>query len=162
MKITNPIFLQSAGNAGGTFIPFVKMKSAANKLGVVSISCEGEISVNYQDNGVIKTDVYTDLEEVNLYIRADKGTYAIIKGNITYLDCSDNQLTALDVSGLNSLTSLDCYGNQFLNNEDAATTFAESLYTIEEGDNATLKINGTQVNAITEIAEGKGWTVEVV
>ena len=204
MKITNPMFLQSAGNAGGTFVPYVKMKSAANKLGVVIVSCEGEISVEYQDNGIKKTDVYTDLEEVNLYIRADKNTYATIKGSLTYLDCSGNQLTALDVSGLNSLTYLDCYGNQltaldvsglnsltylycygnqltaldvsglnslqtlycygnqFLSDSESATTFADSLYEVEEGKFASMMINGTQAETIQTAAEEKGWTVTVI
>ena len=161
MKITNPIFLQNAGNVGGTSEPYVKMKSTANKLGVVTVSCSGDISIEYKDNGVKKIDTYRDLDEVNLYIRADKGTYAIIKGDITYLYCSGNQLTALDVSGLNSLQTLHCYGNQFLNEEDLSEDFANSLREVSSG-NANLKINGTQADAVTEIAEDKGWTVVVI
>lgn len=41
-----------------------------------------------------------------------KGTRVILKGNITELFCQDNQLTSLNVQGLNNLKSLDCSINQ--------------------------------------------------
>ena len=41
-----------------------------------------------------------------------KGTVVILKGKITELYCSDNQLTALNVQGLTALQGLSCGGNQ--------------------------------------------------
>ena len=41
-----------------------------------------------------------------------KGTKVILKGNIIELDCSENQLTALNVQGCTALQELFCYENQ--------------------------------------------------
>ena len=41
-----------------------------------------------------------------------KGTKVILKGNITELSCSDNQLTSLNVQGLTALQKLSCGGNK--------------------------------------------------
>ena len=41
-----------------------------------------------------------------------KGTKVILKGNITGLSCSDNQLTSLNVQGLTALQKLFCGGNK--------------------------------------------------
>lgn len=41
-----------------------------------------------------------------------QGTAVILKGKITALYCQDNQLTALNVQGLNALQGLDCNDNQ--------------------------------------------------
>ena len=41
-----------------------------------------------------------------------KGTKVILKGNITGLSCSDNQLTSLNVQGLTALQKLSCGGNK--------------------------------------------------
>ena len=43
----------------------------------------------------------------------NKNEAVIIKGkDITYLDCSENQLTSLNVQGLNNLQYFGCYNNQ--------------------------------------------------
>ena len=41
-----------------------------------------------------------------------KGTKVILKGKITELNCSENQLTELNVQGCASLKELSCWGNQ--------------------------------------------------
>ena len=41
-----------------------------------------------------------------------QGTAVILKGKITALYCQDNQLTALNVQGLNALQGLNCIDNQ--------------------------------------------------
>ena len=41
-----------------------------------------------------------------------KGTVVILKGKIIKLDCGSNQLTALNVQGLNALKSLECTSNK--------------------------------------------------
>ncbi|EMD55984.1 hypothetical protein HMPREF9728_01853, partial [Treponema denticola US-Trep] len=41
-----------------------------------------------------------------------KGTVVILKGKITELYCSENQLTELNVQGLTALKTLSCWGNQ--------------------------------------------------
>ena len=48
-------------------------------------------------------------EETTLHA---KGTTVILKGKITKLDCSRNQLTELNVQGLTALQELYCGGNQ--------------------------------------------------
>ena len=41
-----------------------------------------------------------------------KGTRVVLKGNITELSCSENQLVALNVQGLTALKELDCQDNK--------------------------------------------------
>ncbi len=60
--------------------------------------------------GVLNHDQSTSIPIPN------KNEAVIIKGkDITYLSCYYNQLTNLNVQGLNSLQSLNCYGNQLTN-----------------------------------------------
>ena len=55
-----------------------------------------------------------------------KGTKVILKGNITELSCSDNQLTSLNVQGLTALQKLSCGGNKLTElNVQGLTTLQE-------------------------------------
>ena len=40
------------------------------------------------------------------------GQWITIRGDVTYLECSSNQLSSLGVSGCSALTTLDCSGNE--------------------------------------------------
>ncbi len=65
-------------------------------------------------DGVLSTKEAADIKEIKasgLGIKAMPELNTIFK-DITYLDCSDNELTELDLSGMTSLTYLDCSGNR--------------------------------------------------
>ena len=51
-----------------------------------------------------------------------------ITGDVTFLNCSDNQLTALDVSQNTALTWLDCDGNQLTTLDVSKNTALTELY----------------------------------
>ena len=53
---------------------------------------------------------------------------ARIYGLLTYLDCSEKQLTALDVSGCTALTGLHCSENQLTALDVSANTALSELY----------------------------------
>ena len=56
------------------------------------------------------------------------GTTVILKGNITELGCSWNQLTALNVQGLTALQKLVCYDNQLPELNVHGLTALQELY----------------------------------
>ena len=65
-------------------------------------------------DGILSTKeaaVITRIEAAGLGIKDMSGLGEKFPG-ITYLDCSDNELTELDLSGLTGLTHLDCSGNR--------------------------------------------------
>ena len=59
--------------------------------------------------GCDKTSIQSG-EAETLQVNAD--SKIVIKGNITKLDCSGNQLLALNIEGINSITELNCSRNQ--------------------------------------------------
>jgi hypothetical protein len=81
---------------------------------------------------------------------------------LTTLDCSNNQLTELDVTANTALTWLACYNNQI--SEEAMEALVESLPTVDAGqlyvinpedENEGNVINNDQI----EKANDKGWEV---
>ena len=112
---------------------------------------------------------------------------ARIYGLLTYLDCSENQLTALDVSANTALISLDCYTNQLTALDVSANTALTSLDCSENtkiikinayygldgsvadsivslmgnatADNGTLNIYGGDNTSMHTAATTRGWTV---
>ena len=73
--------------------------------------------------GVLNNDQSTSIPIPN------KNEDVIIKGkDITSLDCYYNQLTNLNVQGLNSLQSLDCFSNQLTSLNVQGLTALQTLY----------------------------------
>ncbi len=71
-------------------------------------------SYDEDGDGVLSTKeaaAITEIRASGLGIKAMPELSTTFK-DITYLDCSDNQLTELDLSGLTSLKYLDCSGNR--------------------------------------------------
>ena len=73
------------------------------------------VTVTTADNSPVRIEGCTETELASgstyTWLHAT-GTVVILKGKITKLYCSNNQLTALNVQGLTALENLSCYGNQ--------------------------------------------------
>ena len=74
-----------------------------------------------------------------------KGTVVILKGKITELYCSDNQLTALNVLGLTALQGLVCYNNQLTALNVQGLTALKELYC---GGNQLTELNVQGLTAL--------------
>ena len=91
-----------------------------------------ELSINYSED-------LTSLEGIRYF-------YAL-----TYLDCSSNQLTSLDLSGLTALTYLDCsgYNNNQLTSLDLSGLTA--LTTLDCSFNQLTSLDLSNCNALTTL-----------
>jgi hypothetical protein len=69
--------------------------------------------------------------------------------SLTYLSCSYNQLTSLDVSACTALTTLDCSGNYSLSNLDVSA--CTSLTTLECSGNSLSTLNVSSCTALTTL-----------
>jgi len=84
--------------------------NAGNKIGVLNNDQGTRVSVpNKNEAVIIKGKTIT-----SLYCSDNQLTSLNVQGlnSLQYLYCPDNQLTSLNVQGLNSLQSLSCYSNQ--------------------------------------------------
>ncbi len=97
-----------------------------------------------------------------------------IKGKIKYLDCGNNNLTSLDVSGCTALTELDCYGNNLTSlNVSGCTALTElgcwsnNLTSLDVSKNTALtyldcednKLTSSALNQIfRDLPQRKTWT----
>ena len=70
-----------------------------------------------------------------------------ITGNVTYLGCSDNQLTSLDVSKNQALELLNCYKNQ--------------LTSLDVSNNIILKALSCEDNKLTSLDVSKNHALEL-
>ncbi|MDO5969608.1 leucine-rich repeat domain-containing protein, partial [Flavivirga aquimarina] len=68
--------------------------------------------------------------------------------NITYLSCSNNALTSLDVSANTALTSLDCYDNALTSLDFSANTALTSLWC---SSNALTSLDVSANTALTRL-----------
>ena len=111
--ITATIFFTACNKTGGgkQKAPFVEggaslILSPDNLTINVGAKTEdgSDIAVEGCEETTLKSDDYTELHAT--------GTTVILKGNITELDCSFNQLTGLNVQGVTALKKLDCSVNQ--------------------------------------------------
>ncbi len=72
----------------------------------------------------------------------------IIRGDVTYLTCSNNQLTSLDLSGCSALTMLNCQLNQLTSlNLSNCTALTE----LNCNDNQLTSLNVSGCTALTEL-----------
>ena len=69
------------------------------------------------------------------------GTTVTLRGKITELDCSNNELTALDVRELTALQKLDCYGNQLTDLDASGLTALQEL-NCSKNQLKTLNVKG--------------------
>jgi len=81
---------------------------------------------------------------------------------LTWLDCHNNQLTSLDVSGCTALRNLNCYGNQIKG--DAMDALVNSLPTVTKGEFYVINTKDeNEGNVCTKahvtVAKEKGWKV---
>ncbi|WP_455773036.1 leucine-rich repeat domain-containing protein [Porphyromonas asaccharolytica] len=74
----------------------------------LAILADGDVTIE----GVHEKRIFTDGSK-HTYTLA--GTQVTIRGDISKLDCSENQITNLDLSKCNSLWTLDCSGNKLTN-----------------------------------------------
>ena len=84
--------------------------NAGNKIGVLNNDQKTSISIpNKNEDVIIKGKDITSLA-----CSSNQLTSLNVQGlnNLHYLDCYSNQLTSLNVQGLNNLQSLSCSGNQ--------------------------------------------------
>ncbi len=71
-----------------------------------------------------------------------------IRGDVTELDCSDNQLTSLDVSGCTSLTRLSCSNNQLTSLDVSGCT---SLTKLDCYGNQLTSLDVSKNTALTKL-----------
>jgi len=74
----------------------------------LAILADGDVTIE----GVHEKRIFTDGSK-HTYTLA--GTQVTIRGDISELDCSENQITNLDLSKCNSLWTLNCSGNRLTN-----------------------------------------------
>lgn len=82
-------------------------EGAVLSLGISGTEPETEVEVDW-GNGKIETLIVYNTKTSRIEGTA-KGTTIRINGLLNYLDCSENDLTSLDVSHNNVLKTLDCY-----------------------------------------------------
>ena len=71
-----------------------------------------------------------------------------IRGHVTSLDCSDRDLTSLNVSGCTSLTELDCHKNQLPSLDVSGCT---ALTKLDCSDNRLTSLDVSGCTALTEL-----------
>ena len=102
---------------------FAQAYSVTDSLAMLAIddSCDASGNLNWNTEpdpgkwvGVMwKTENPKKVKELRVYSRSLTGTIVVKAiSNLTYLDCSSNQLAGLDVLNLTDLTSLSYYYNQ--------------------------------------------------
>ena len=69
------------------------------------------------------------------------GTTVTLRGKITEFDCSNNELTALDVRELTALQELDCYNNQLTDLDTSGLTTLKEL-NCSKNQLKTLNVKG--------------------
>ena len=101
---------------------------------------DSDITVEGCNETSLKSDGSTNLHA--------KGTTVILKGNIIELDCSESQLTALNVQGLTSLQKLECYTNKLTElNVQGLTT----LWRLDCSNNQLTSLNMHGLTALKEL-----------
>ena len=89
---------------------------------------------------------YAPIDGSTKYYTLESQTITI-RGNVTELDCSFNQLTSLDVSGCTALTKLDCSSNQLTSLNVSGCT---SLTELECRENQLTSLDVSGCTALTE------------
>jgi hypothetical protein len=147
MNFTSPVWLQSASNVGGgkECISFV---DATGNPKIHQLSANGDVTIQSIYNGEPTTQIVSNPTDASIQIQSDANTEVILYGQVTklncdpgpgnftdfssinltkaksltYLSCSSNQLTSLDVSANTALTLLSCSSNQLTSLDVSANT----------------------------------------
>ena len=110
----------------------------------LAILADGDVTIE----GVHEKRIFTDGSE-HTYTLA--GTQITIRGNVTELDCSKNQITNLDLSKCNSLWTLSCSGNKLTNVDVSRCSLLTYL------DCSDNQINGENMTRlVTNLPSRKG------
>ena len=96
---------ENSVKTAGTGKAILGISPDKKEITVTAVTADGS---PVQVEGCTVTELPSDEET----ILTATGTKVVLKGNITELDCSSNELTALDVRGLTALQTLDCYNNR--------------------------------------------------
>jgi hypothetical protein len=131
----------------------VVLTTSAQEIKIETSS--GEITIDWGDG---KTDSYTSTDETehtHTYSNNHSHTIQINAERLTDLDCSGNQLTALDVSKNTALTYLVC-GNNLLT-VDALNALLSGLPANNRGGNISIDYNPGSSACDHSLATDKGW-----
>jgi len=133
-------------------IPDANFKQSLIDLGI-DLNSDGQIQVS-------EAQIRTSLKLSSKLILSLSGIEAFI--NLTSLDCSDNQLTILDISKNTALTFLDCFNNKLttidVSKNTALTALSctgNQLTTIDVSKNSALKILSCSSNKLSTIEISK-------
>ena len=123
----------------------ITMTTSRTVGGIISlrIDANGDITIE----GVKET---LQTEDRVVYCTLTSQTITI-RGDVTRFDCSDNQLTSLDVSKNTALTSLDCFNNQLTSLDLSQNTALTTLYCF---DNQLTSLNVSRNRALTTLSCG--------
>ena len=108
-----------------------------------------EIYLRIKANGNVTIDGALEVGKTD---NLDRKSYRLtiqtitIRGDVTELDCSDNELTSLDVSGCSSLRTLDCSWNQLTSLDVSQNT---SLTELECPFNQLMSLDVSKNTALT-------------
>ena len=147
------------------------MTMTTSKSGNVDISLEGSgtITIDWGDgkNETHTIEPFIDMggwttsnriKYSHSYSSASSRTIRIFGENITYLECSDNQLTDLNVSKNIALTNLNCYGNQLTSLDVSKNILllnlqcgANQLTSLDVSKNTALMFLQCAINQITSL-----------
>ena len=121
----------------------ITMTTSRTVGGIISlrIDANGDITIE----GVKET---LQTEDKVVYYTLTSQTITI-RGDVTSFDCSDNQLTSLDVSKNTSLTDLDCFNNQLMSLDVSKNTALTTLYCF---DNQLTSLNVSRNRALTTLS----------
>ena len=123
--------LHAAENAGKAILG---INPCQKEITVQAVTADGS---PVQVEGCTVTELPSDEET----ILTATGTKVVLKGNITELDCSSNELTALDVRGLTALQTLYCDNNLLTSIDLHGLTALQELY-CNDNEIASLDVRG--------------------
>jgi len=111
-----------------------------------------EIGLEIEANGNVNIEGAQEAGQANEYGRkyyTIESQTITIRGDVTELNCSWNQLTSLDVSGSSSLRTLDCSYNQLTSLDVSGSS---SLRTLDCSYSQLTSLNVSKNTALTELS----------
>ena len=112
---------ENSAKTAGTGKAILGISPHEKDISIKAVTADGS---PVQVEGCTVTELPSDEET----ILTATGTKVVLKGNITELDCSSNELTALDVRGLTALQTLYCDNNLLTSIDLHGLTALQTLY----------------------------------
>ena len=112
---------ENSAKTAGTGKAILGISPHEKEITVTAVTADGS---PVQVEGCTVTELPSDEET----ILTATGTKVVLKGDITELDCSSNELTALDVRGLTALQTLYCDNNLLTSIDLHGLTALQTLY----------------------------------